>query len=192
MVSISFSGFQQIYDILNDKGQWWMARLIRDIPDGDGNLGAEGWVPGTFMDRYYGELEYSDMMFARRKISAEQGGGVTWVWSGVQVTKLDLFVTHSSQEFTQKYHSTNKQNVRIIILLVAFGCAILISLPLPPFISHSDRQEKKSPRSQRRAKQANVSIFKSLAFCIHIPIHVNSSLPLLTTLAAKVPVTTFR
>ena len=52
-----------------------MARLIRDIPDGDATLGAEGWVPGTFMDPYYGELEYSEMMLARRKISVEQGVG---------------------------------------------------------------------------------------------------------------------
>ena len=96
-------GFQQIYDILNNKGRWWMARLIRDSSDGDGTLGAEGWVPGTFMDPYYGELEYADMMFARRKISVDQGEeGVVWAWSGAVVTNLGCLSSSQLARFQSK------------------------------------------------------------------------------------------
>lgn len=54
----------QVYDVTNDNGEWWMARLIRDVDGGDSSKGQEGWVPRSFMDPFQGELDFEDHMFA--------------------------------------------------------------------------------------------------------------------------------
>ena len=53
-----------MYDILDNSGEWWRARLIRDIDGGDSPRGMEGWVPGTFMDPFQGQLDVDEHMFA--------------------------------------------------------------------------------------------------------------------------------
>ena len=45
----------QIYDIIENKSDWWWARLVRDLT-ASGEICQQGWVPGSFMEKYEGSL----------------------------------------------------------------------------------------------------------------------------------------
>ncbi len=46
----------QIYDVLDSGSDWWLARLIKDVDGGRGMVCEQGWVPGSFLDKYEGTL----------------------------------------------------------------------------------------------------------------------------------------
>ena len=47
----------QIFDVMDSSSDWWLARLVRDVEPGSGRSFCEqGWVPGSFLDRYEGQL----------------------------------------------------------------------------------------------------------------------------------------
>ena len=46
----------QIYDIIEKKSDWWWARLVRDLPKGSEGICQQGWVPGSFLEKYGGTL----------------------------------------------------------------------------------------------------------------------------------------
>ena len=46
----------QIYDIIESKSDWWWARLVRDLPKGSEGICQQGWVPGSFLEKYGGTL----------------------------------------------------------------------------------------------------------------------------------------
>ena len=47
----------QIFDVLDNHSDWWLARLVRDVEPYEGKFCQQGWVPGSFLDRYEGQLE---------------------------------------------------------------------------------------------------------------------------------------
>ena len=55
----------QIYDMLSQTGNWWLGKLIRDVPGGAMSRGTEGWVPSTFMDPFQGQLSYEEEVFTK-------------------------------------------------------------------------------------------------------------------------------
>lgn len=46
----------QIYDVLDSSSDWWLARLIKDVGTEGGRVCEQGWVPGSFLDKYEGKL----------------------------------------------------------------------------------------------------------------------------------------
>jgi len=46
----------QIFDVLDSSSDWWLARLIRDVTSGSELIAEQGWVPGSFLDRFTGSL----------------------------------------------------------------------------------------------------------------------------------------
>ena len=48
----------QVYDIIDSASDWWFARLVRDITPSPGGtrIAQQGWVPGSFLDKFEGEL----------------------------------------------------------------------------------------------------------------------------------------
>ena len=46
----------QIYDIIDHKSDWWWARLVRDLTSESELVCEQGWVPGSFMEKYKGSL----------------------------------------------------------------------------------------------------------------------------------------
>ena len=46
----------QIYDVIDNKSDWWWARLVRDLTASSENICRQGWVPGSFMEKYKGTL----------------------------------------------------------------------------------------------------------------------------------------
>jgi hypothetical protein len=46
----------QIYDIIENKSDWWWARLVRDLTKGSKDICRQGWVPGSFLEKYGGSL----------------------------------------------------------------------------------------------------------------------------------------
>ena len=46
----------QIYDVLDSSSDWWLARLVRDVIPAQGVFCEQGWVPGSFLDRYEWQL----------------------------------------------------------------------------------------------------------------------------------------
>ena len=46
----------QIYDILENKSDWWWARLVRDLTKESEHICQQGWVPGSFLEKYGGSL----------------------------------------------------------------------------------------------------------------------------------------
>jgi hypothetical protein len=46
----------QIYDVMDSNSDWWLARLVRDIQPNSEHFCEQGWVPGSFLDRYGGHL----------------------------------------------------------------------------------------------------------------------------------------
>ena len=46
----------QVFDVLDDSSDWWLARLIRDAPPSKDRLCQQGWVPGSFLDKYEKQL----------------------------------------------------------------------------------------------------------------------------------------
>lgn len=50
----------QIYDILESSSDWWLARLIKGIDKEEEKLCEQGWVPGSFLDKYEGKLSVEE------------------------------------------------------------------------------------------------------------------------------------
>jgi len=52
----------QVYDVIDGASDWWLARLVRDVPSspGDTQLGQKGWVSGSFLDKFDGELSMEE------------------------------------------------------------------------------------------------------------------------------------
>lgn len=46
----------QVFDVIDDSSDWWLARLIRDTSPSSNRICQQGWVPGTFLDRFEGQL----------------------------------------------------------------------------------------------------------------------------------------
>ena len=46
----------QIYDVIESASDWWLARLVRDVVPGSDKFCQQGWIPGSFMDKYEGSL----------------------------------------------------------------------------------------------------------------------------------------
>lgn len=46
----------QIYDVIENKSDWWWARLVRDLTEMSENICQQGWVPGSFLEKYEGSL----------------------------------------------------------------------------------------------------------------------------------------
>ena len=46
----------QIYDIIENKSDWWWARLVRDLTKQSEHICQQGWVPGSFLEKYEGSL----------------------------------------------------------------------------------------------------------------------------------------
>ena len=48
----------QVYDIIDSASDWWFARLVKDITPSPGGtrIAQQGWVPGSFLDKFEGEL----------------------------------------------------------------------------------------------------------------------------------------
>ena len=46
----------QIYDVIENKSDWWWARLVRDLTTLSENICQQGWVPGSFLEKYEGSL----------------------------------------------------------------------------------------------------------------------------------------
>lgn len=46
----------QIYDIIENKSDWWWARLVRDLTKQSDHICQQGWVPGSFLEKYEGSL----------------------------------------------------------------------------------------------------------------------------------------
>ncbi len=44
----------QIFDVIDGSSDWWLARLVRDVEPS--RLCKQGWVPGSFLDKYEGKL----------------------------------------------------------------------------------------------------------------------------------------
>ena len=44
-----------MYDVADKSSDWWFARLARDTK-ADGAVGRQGWVPGSFLDKFTSEL----------------------------------------------------------------------------------------------------------------------------------------
>lgn len=45
-----------MFSVVNSTGDWWLARLVQDVPNGNVTPGTEGWIPCTFMEPFVGEL----------------------------------------------------------------------------------------------------------------------------------------
>lgn len=54
-----------MFDVLSQTGDWWLGKLIRDVPRGDMSRGTEGWVPSTFMDVFQGQLSYEEEAYLK-------------------------------------------------------------------------------------------------------------------------------
>lgn len=52
----------QLYDVLDCSSDWWLARLVRDQEPGSTHFCEQGWVPGSFLDRYQGRLAQEEEM----------------------------------------------------------------------------------------------------------------------------------
>ena len=50
----------QVYDIINKSSGWWLARLVRDMRGGKAAIGQQGWVPGTFLDKFSQSLSHEE------------------------------------------------------------------------------------------------------------------------------------
>ncbi len=62
----------QIFDVIDGSSDWWLARLVRDVEPSDSRrLCEQGWVPGSFLDKYEGKLGVDEEM----EIQAGEGGG---------------------------------------------------------------------------------------------------------------------
>ena len=46
----------QIYDVIDNKSDWWWARLVRDLTSDGDSVCQQGWVPGSFLEKYSGSL----------------------------------------------------------------------------------------------------------------------------------------
>ena len=46
----------QIYDIIENKSDWWWARLVRDLTRQSDRICQQGWVPGSFLEKFEGSL----------------------------------------------------------------------------------------------------------------------------------------
>ena len=46
----------QVFDVLDNSSDWWLARLVRDTSQSKDKLGQQGWVPGSFLDKYKKQL----------------------------------------------------------------------------------------------------------------------------------------
>ena len=46
----------QIFDVMDSSSDWWLARLVRDITPKSLKFYEQGWVPGSFLDRFDGHL----------------------------------------------------------------------------------------------------------------------------------------
>lgn len=58
-ISIWPQSFSQIYDVIDQSSDWWFARLVRDVTP-DGMLGKQGWVAGSFLDKFSSELSFAE------------------------------------------------------------------------------------------------------------------------------------
>ncbi len=62
----------QIYDILDSASDWWLARLIKTVGTEGEKVCEQGWVPGSFLDKYEGKLSPEEEAAAQH---GEGGGG---------------------------------------------------------------------------------------------------------------------
>ncbi len=46
----------QVFDVLDSSSDWWLARLVRDVIPKSPQICEQGWVPGSFLDKYEGGL----------------------------------------------------------------------------------------------------------------------------------------
>ena len=44
---------------MDKSSDWWFARLARDTR-ADGTVGRQGWVPGSFLEKFTMELSYEE------------------------------------------------------------------------------------------------------------------------------------
>lgn len=61
----------QIFDVIDNSSDWWLARLVRDVMPNKHTLCEQGWVPGSFLDRYSGQLDKTEEALI-------QAGMMTW------------------------------------------------------------------------------------------------------------------
>ena len=62
----------QIFDILDDTTDWWLARLVRDTIPKSPKFCEQGWIPASFLDKFEGQLgneEYSLIMAGKKILS---------------------------------------------------------------------------------------------------------------------------
>ena len=70
----------QIYDIIERKSDWWWARLVRDLPKGSEGICQQGWVPGSFLEKYGGTLSADE----KTKINSSEYM-IAHVWRSVYI-----------------------------------------------------------------------------------------------------------
>lgn len=46
----------QIYDVIDNKSDWWWARLVRDLTSQSDSICQTGWVPSSFLVKFDGFL----------------------------------------------------------------------------------------------------------------------------------------
>lgn len=46
----------QVFDVMDSSSDWWLARLVRDVPPHTRGFCEQGWVPGSFLEPYEGVL----------------------------------------------------------------------------------------------------------------------------------------
>ena len=96
----------QIYDIIDSSSDWWLARLVRDVMPNKHSFCEQGWVPGSFLDRYEGHLGKTEEALVQAGRLTEQKSGLSQSYG--LVMKLMI---HSTQEISSLQNCPNPRIV---------------------------------------------------------------------------------
>ncbi len=72
----------QIYDVMDSNSDWWLARLVRDLEPHSQHFCEQGWVPGSFLDRYQGHLAPDEETAGTVCVCAMTALNFTWCYLG--------------------------------------------------------------------------------------------------------------
>lgn len=72
----------QIFDVMDSTSDWWLARLVRDVLPNSPKFCEQGWIPGSFLDKFEGILGREEEGFILAGKMPE------WTSHGVQISQL--------------------------------------------------------------------------------------------------------